>query len=99
MSPSALGAATAASRSIRSRMGAARAEPLFRGGAARLERVGADSFAELHAALARHGIDARFEANGVLWIASERYQVEEIDDEVELIRRFGGDGAARRGQG
>ncbi len=41
--------------------------------------------------LARHGINARFEGTGVLWIATERYQVDEIDDEVELIRRFGGD--------
>jgi glycine/D-amino acid oxidase-like deaminating enzyme len=59
-----------------------------------LERVGAQSFAELHASLARHGIDARYEANGVLWIATEPYQVEEIDDEVSLIRRFGGDALA-----
>ena len=56
-----------------------------------LERVGAESFAELHASLARHGIDAHYEANGVLWIATEQYQVDEIDEEVELIRRFGGD--------
>jgi glycine/D-amino acid oxidase-like deaminating enzyme len=56
-----------------------------------LERVGAASFAELHAALARHDIDAHYEANGVLWIATEPYQVEEIDEEAELIRRFGGD--------
>jgi glycine/D-amino acid oxidase-like deaminating enzyme len=56
-----------------------------------LERVGAESFAELHAALARHGIDARYEPAGVLWIATERYQLDEIDDEVALIRRFGGD--------
>jgi glycine/D-amino acid oxidase-like deaminating enzyme len=56
-----------------------------------LERVGAASFAELHASLARHGIDARYEANGVLWIATEPYQLAEIDEEAELIRRFGGD--------
>ena len=56
-----------------------------------LERVGAASFAELHAALTRHGVDARYEANGVLWIATEPYQVEEIAEEAELIRRFGGD--------
>ncbi len=59
-----------------------------------LERVGAASFAELHASLARHGIDARYEANGVLWIATERYQAAEIDDEADLIRRFGGDAVA-----
>ena len=58
---------------------------------AELERVGAESFAALHAALARHAIDARYEGTGVLWLATERYQVEEIEDEVELIRRFGGD--------
>ena len=62
-----------------------------------LERVGAESFAELHASLARHGIDAHYEANGVLWIATEPYQVGEIDDEVELIRRFGGDAVALDG--
>ena len=56
-----------------------------------LERVGAQSFAELHATLARHAIDAHYEANGVLWIATEPYQVDEIGEEVELIRRFGGD--------
>jgi glycine/D-amino acid oxidase-like deaminating enzyme len=56
-----------------------------------LERVGAESFAALGVTLARHGINARFEGTGVLWIATERYQVDEIDDEVELIRRFGGD--------
>ena len=27
----------------------------------------------------------------MLWIATEQYQVDEIDEEVELIRRFGGD--------
>ena len=63
-----------------------------------LERVGADSFAELHASLARHGIDAHYEANGVLWIATEPYQVAEIDEEVELIRRFGGDAVALDGE-
>jgi glycine/D-amino acid oxidase-like deaminating enzyme len=56
-----------------------------------LERVGAESFAELHSALARHAIDARYEGNGVLWLATEPHHVEEIGDEVELIRRFGGD--------
>jgi glycine/D-amino acid oxidase-like deaminating enzyme len=56
-----------------------------------LERVGHESFAALGVTLARHGIDARFEGTGVLWIATERHQVDEIDDEVELIRRFGGD--------
>ena len=41
--------------------------------------------------LARHGIDARYEANGVLWIATEPYQLDEIDEEIELIRHFGGE--------
>jgi glycine/D-amino acid oxidase-like deaminating enzyme len=59
-----------------------------------LERVGAASFEELHAALARHAIDARYEPSGVLWIATERYQAEEIAGEAELIRRFGGDAVA-----
>jgi glycine/D-amino acid oxidase-like deaminating enzyme len=59
-----------------------------------LERVGAESFAELHASLARHRIDARYEANGVLWLATEPHQLDEIDDEVALIRRFGGDARA-----
>ena len=57
------------------------------------------SFAELHASLARHGIDAHYEANGVLWIATEPYQVDEIDEEVELIRRFGGDARRARRRG
>jgi glycine/D-amino acid oxidase-like deaminating enzyme len=56
-----------------------------------IERLGAASFAELHASLARHGIDARYEPNGVLWLATEGYQVDEIAEQVELIRRFGGD--------
>jgi glycine/D-amino acid oxidase-like deaminating enzyme len=56
-----------------------------------LERVGHDSFAELHAALVRHAIDARYEAGGVLWLATEPHEVDEIADEVALIRRFGGD--------
>jgi glycine/D-amino acid oxidase-like deaminating enzyme len=59
-----------------------------------LERIGAESFSELHASLARHGIDAHYEANGVLWIATEPYQAEEIGEEVALIRRFGGDALA-----
>ena len=59
-----------------------------------LERVGADSFAELHAALARHAINARYEATGVLWLATEPHEVEEIADEVALARRFGGDAQA-----
>ena len=59
-----------------------------------LERVGAASFAELHAELARHAIDARYEAGGVLWLATEPHQLAEIGEEVELIRRFGGDARA-----
>ena len=60
-----------------------------------LERVGAASFAELHAALARHrDRPPATRPTASSGSRTSRYQVEEIDDEVELIRRFGGDAVA-----
>ena len=56
-----------------------------------LERVGAEKFAAIGATLARHGIDARFEAQRRALDRDRAHQVAEIDEEVELIRRFGGD--------
>lgn len=56
-----------------------------------LERLGRESYAGLLADLARHGIDCDLERSGELEIATEAYQVAELEESAELHRRFGHD--------
>jgi glycine/D-amino acid oxidase-like deaminating enzyme len=54
-----------------------------------LERLGDENFAGLQADLERHGIDCAFELTGDLAALLEPYQDAWIDDELDLLRRFG----------
>jgi glycine/D-amino acid oxidase-like deaminating enzyme len=56
-----------------------------------LERLGAENFAGLRADLETHGIDCEYEATGSLEVALEPYQVESLQEDAELERRFGHD--------
>jgi len=56
-----------------------------------LERLGAENFAGLEADVARHGIDCRLELTGDLVAILEPYQEAWIEEEVEVLRRFGHD--------
>ena len=54
-----------------------------------LERLGLENFHALAADLERLGIDAEFEATGDLIVALEPRELADLDEEAELIRRFG----------
>ena len=56
-----------------------------------LERLGAENLAGLQTDLERHGIDCRLELAGDLVAILEPYQDAWIEDEVDLLRRFGHD--------
>jgi len=56
-----------------------------------LERLGAENLAGMQADLERHGIDCRLELAGDLVAILEPYQDAWIEDEVDLLRRFGHD--------
>ncbi len=56
-----------------------------------LERLGLENYRELLASLSRHGIEADVEENGVLSVATAPYQVEDLREHLEDLRRFGGD--------
>jgi glycine/D-amino acid oxidase-like deaminating enzyme len=56
-----------------------------------LEQLGRENFAAIKDAIARHGIDARFEETGELAFAAEPYQAEYIAEYVELAREHGWD--------
>ena len=55
----------------------------------RLERLGFENFDALAGDLERLGIDAEYEPNGDLLIALEPHEVDELEADVELARRFG----------
>jgi glycine/D-amino acid oxidase-like deaminating enzyme len=55
----------------------------------RLEQLGRDNFAAIREAIARHGIDARFEENGELAFATAPYQAEYIPEIVETLHGYG----------
>ena len=55
----------------------------------RLERLGFETFDALAGDLERLGIDAEYEPNGDLLIALEPHEVDELEADVELARRFG----------
>ena len=86
MSPSARAGRNGGFAGIRSPTGCATASRAFPRSSARARTAGRGCFGGLHTSLLRHGIDARYEATGVLWLATERYQVEGIAEEVELSR-------------
>jgi glycine/D-amino acid oxidase-like deaminating enzyme len=54
-----------------------------------LERLGLDNFAALRADLERHGIDCDFEPSGELLALTDDYQLGWLEEEGELLRRFG----------
>src|SRR3954466_9922589 len=54
-----------------------------------LERLGLESFAGLRADLERHGIDCDFEPTGELAALTDEHQLEWLEEEGELLRRFG----------
>jgi glycine/D-amino acid oxidase-like deaminating enzyme len=54
-----------------------------------LHPLGRENFAELLADLARHGIDARFEATGKLEVATLPHCVEELREYLAVLQRFG----------
>jgi glycine/D-amino acid oxidase-like deaminating enzyme len=54
-----------------------------------LEGLATENFAGIKADLATHGIDCDFEETGDVVVLLEPYQQEWVDDEVELMRRFG----------
>src|SRR3954466_7898654 len=54
-----------------------------------LERLGLQSFAGLRADLERHGIECDFEPTGELTALTDAYQLEWLEEEGELLRRFG----------
>jgi glycine/D-amino acid oxidase-like deaminating enzyme len=54
-----------------------------------LERMGRENLAELESFLQRHGIDAAYEKTGMLVVAREPYQAEELAAHVDELRRHG----------
>jgi glycine/D-amino acid oxidase-like deaminating enzyme len=56
-----------------------------------LERLGAENLAGLRAAVERHGIDCGLELTGDLVAILEPYQDAWIEEEVDVLRRFGHD--------
>jgi glycine/D-amino acid oxidase-like deaminating enzyme len=57
----------------------------------RLEELGRENLAEIEAGIERHGIDARYEPVGVLDVATREHEVEELEQHVDELRRFGHD--------
>jgi glycine/D-amino acid oxidase-like deaminating enzyme len=56
-----------------------------------LERLADENFRELRADLIRYGIECDYETPGVLTVALEPRELEDLHEEVELARRFGHD--------
>ena len=56
-----------------------------------LERLGLENFDGLRMDLARHGIDCDFETGGHLSVFLEEHQEAWVEEEVEVLRRFGHD--------
>jgi glycine/D-amino acid oxidase-like deaminating enzyme len=56
-----------------------------------LEHLADENFRELHADLMRYGIECDYETPGVLTVALEPRELEDLHGEVELARRFGHD--------
>ena len=62
-----------------------------------LERLGLQNFDALAEDLGRHGIDAEYEATGDLAVALEPHELDELESDAELFRRFGQDAEALDG--
>jgi glycine/D-amino acid oxidase-like deaminating enzyme len=56
-----------------------------------LERLGQANFDGLRADTERYGIDCDYDATGVLTVALEEREVDDLTEELELVRRFGHD--------
>lgn len=56
---------------------------------AHLVALGRDNFAELAATIEHHGIDASFERNGGLHVATAPWQVDELCSDLALLREHG----------
>jgi len=54
-----------------------------------LERLAAENFAALRADLEQHGIDCAYEDTGHLAVALEPHELEWLEEEAALLRRFG----------
>jgi glycine/D-amino acid oxidase-like deaminating enzyme len=54
-----------------------------------LEELGRSNFAEMKADLARHRIDASWQETGMLSVATRPHELEELDEEAALLRRYG----------
>ena len=71
----------------------------FPGEIDQLERLGQENFDGLRGDLERHGIDCDYEATGVLTVALESREVDDLAPELELVRRFGHDAELLDGAG
>ncbi|HEY2318819.1 MAG TPA: FAD-dependent oxidoreductase [Solirubrobacteraceae bacterium] len=58
-----------------------------------LERLGRENFDALRADLHRHGIECDYESAGTLMVALEDRELDDLDQQGELLRRFGYDAA------
>lgn len=56
-----------------------------------LERLAAENLDGLLGTLERHGIDARYEAAGMITVATQPHQLQHLADTVRLEREHGGD--------
>jgi glycine/D-amino acid oxidase-like deaminating enzyme len=54
-----------------------------------IEKLGHENFEGYLAALERHGIDGRVEQSGVLSVATESHQVEDLREYLTALQRFG----------
>ena len=63
----------------------------FPGEMAALERLGLENYAGLLADLGAHGIDCDLEESGELTVALEPHQIAWLEEEAELLQRFGHD--------
>ena len=56
-----------------------------------LERLATENFDGLREDLIHHGIDCDYETTGVLTVALDPRELQDLHEEVELVRRFGHD--------
>ena len=63
-----------------------------------LERLGLQNFDALAEDLEHHGIDAEYEATGDLLVALEAHELDELESDAALLRRFGQEAEALDGE-
>jgi glycine/D-amino acid oxidase-like deaminating enzyme len=61
----------------------------FSGEIERLEELGRENLAAIAATIEEHGIDARYERNGVLDVATRAHELVDLQKHAEELRRFG----------